>query len=108
MRSITRLILSATCPAIMIAGLITFGSSSARAQTMGEYGTVTAHAADTGASSSALRPPEVRTNPVSGSGPSKSVEIDDQEREDDSVRGVKDHDDDAKGGDEWSQVSEKE
>jgi len=109
MRGITRFTLSATCAALTITALITFGSTSARTQTMGEYGTVTAHAAGAGASSSTMRPPEVHINPVSGSGPSKSIEVNDQEREDDSAAGARDKDDaDAKGGDEWSQVSENE
>ena len=108
MQGITRFTLSATCAALAISALITFGSSSARAQTMGEYGTVTAHAAGAGASSSTMRPPEVHIDRVSGSGPSNSIEVNDQEREDDSA-GARDNDDaDAKSGDEWSSASEQE
>ncbi len=109
MQGITRFTLSATCAALAIMALLTCGASSSRAQTMGEYGTVTAHAAGAGASSSTMQPPQVHINPVSSSGPSKSIEVNDQEREDDSPAGARDNDDaDAKSGDEWSQVSEKE
>ena len=105
MPSITRFTISATCAALIGAATIVFGPIRACAQTMGEYGTATAHAAGTGASSSTMRPPEIHINPVSGSGPSKSVVVDDQEREDDSAAGSKDRDDDAKG-DEWSEYKE--
>ena len=109
MQAITRFTLSATCTALAISALITFGSTSARAQTMGEYGTVTAHAAGAGASSSTMRPPEAHINPVSGSGPSNSIEVNDQEREDDSIAGARDNDDaDTKSGDEWSRASEQD
>ena len=106
MRHIARFTWLATGAGLMIAALIVFASTSPRAQTMGEYGTVTAHAAGAGASSTAMRPPEAHINPVSGNGPTKTVEVD-QEREDDSATGAKDHDDaDAQGGEEWSQFKE--
>lgn len=106
MRNPTRFMLSTTCAVFLMSAWIPFCSSPARSQTMGEYGTVTAHATSAGASSSELRPPEVHIKPVSGNGSSKTVEVEDQEREDASAAGAKDHDDDAKGGDEWSQVKD--
>ena len=104
MRTIKQSLFCATCAGLLASAPLFFSSTAAFAQTMGEYGAVTAHAAGVGASASTMRPPEVHVNPVSTSGSSKSVEIDGQTREDDSATAAHDKDDDSAKADEWSEV----
>ena len=89
---------------VLFCAPLLFSANFAMAQTMAEYGGVTAHAAGAAASASALRPPEVHVKPVASSGASKTYEVSGQEREDDSVAGTQDKDDDSATGDEWTQV----
>ncbi|HVN89656.1 MAG TPA: hypothetical protein VMT61_07575 [Candidatus Binataceae bacterium] len=92
-----RLIFLAAAPFIFSAGF-------AMAQTMGEYGGVTAHAAGAGASASTMRPPEVHVNPVAASGSAKTYEVSGQVREDDSSASTKEKDDQSAKGDDWEEV----
>src|ERR1700730_13474394 len=75
----------------------------AHAQTMGEYGAVTARVGGAGASAATLPPPQVHANPVVR-GSSESVEVSGQVREDDSATGAEVKDDDSTKSDEWTEV----
>ncbi len=88
----------------LAAAPLIFSANIAMAQTMGEYGGVTAHAAGAGASASSMRPPEIHVNPVAASGAAKTYEVSGQVREDDSSASTKDKDDQSAKGDDWEQV----
>jgi len=92
--------------AVLFCATLPFSTNLAVAQTMGEYGGVTAHAAaGASASGAEMRPPEVHVNPAASSGSSKTYEVGGQTREDDSVRGAKDKDEDSAQGDDWEPAS---
>ena len=99
--------LSAAGLTLLIGAALTFIPNRVGAQTMGEYGTVTAQAAGAGESAARLPAPAAHMNPIGSSGDSKTVQVGNEEREDDSDRGAetnKNADDSA--GDDWSQVTE--
>jgi hypothetical protein len=92
--------------AVVFCATLPFSMNFAMAQTMGEYGGVTAHAAGVGASAPAIRPLEVHVSPVSTSGASKTYEVRGQTDEDDSVAGNKEKDDNSAKNDDWEQVKD--
>jgi hypothetical protein len=106
MRSINSSFFFRVTFALLFVGASIAGASRpAHAQTMGEYGAVTARVAgaSAGASSATLPPPQVHANPMLR-GSSESIEVSGQVREDDSAAGAKVKDDDSNKTDEWTEV----
>ena|ERR1700730_4545975 len=104
MRTINSFFFFRVTGALLLIGASIVGASGpAQAQTMGEYGAVTARVAGAGASAANLPPPQVHANPVVR-GSSESVEVSGQVREDDSATRAKVKDDDSTKSDEWTEV----